>query len=87
MTDWLSTTRLAQVSGGYDPQGLTHFGNSPEIGIAGTDLGASIHHGGVTYVYFGDVILDPGRDGDAVGVIEDITIEETACLGISCKDH
>jgi hypothetical protein len=86
MPNWISTTRLAQVSGDFDPDGLPHFEDSGAIGIDGIDLGASVVHGETTYVYFGDVIPDPDRQRDAVGVIDDILVPAGGAI-VAARQH
>jgi hypothetical protein len=73
-----STSRLAQLTGDYDPEFLTHFASTGVWGVEGTDLGANTVHDGKTLIFFGDVpLLDPRRNwppynSDFVAFIEDI---------------
>jgi hypothetical protein len=73
------TTRIAQVSGKCDPEGLFHYQDTNQWGIDGIDLGASTVHDGRTYIFFGDVPGANRNDGpptnaDAIGVIDDVRI-------------
>ena len=70
MPQWIegSTKRIAQMTGDYDPEGLTHFNNTAIWGVAGVDLGANTEHDGRTFIFFGDV---PPDNGDLVAFIED----------------
>lgn len=63
MPHWVegSTERLAQISGDYDPENLTHFNFTGAWGVDGVDLGANTEHDGRTYIFFGDVPLQHGR--------------------------
>src|SRR5215207_7989352 len=41
-----STLRMCQITGDYDPEGLTHINCTGRWGIEGTDLGVSVEHQG-----------------------------------------
>src|SRR5215203_1479817 len=41
-----STLRMCQITGDYDPEGLTHINCTGQWGIEGTDLGVSVEHQG-----------------------------------------
>jgi hypothetical protein len=76
MSSWISTTRIAQMSGDYDPENLPHFNYTAAWGVDGVDLGASTEHNGQTYIFFGDVPLQrqtgwPPHNADLVAHIED----------------
>src|SRR3982750_1285003 len=79
MPQWLpgSTKRIAQMSGDYDPEFLTHFNDTVPWAVDGLDLGANTEHEGRTFIFFGDVPLQHGRqwppnNSDMVAFIEDI---------------
>jgi hypothetical protein len=57
MAQWVqgSTKRIAQMTGAYDPEGLTHFNNTGAWGVAGVDLGANTEHDGRTFIFFGGI--------------------------------
>ncbi len=50
-----STLRMSQITGDYDPEGLTHINCTGQWGIEGTDLGVSVEHQGNLFIFFGDV--------------------------------
>ena len=50
-----STLRVCQITGDYDPEGLTHINCTGQWGIEGTDLGVSVEHQGNLFIFFGDV--------------------------------
>jgi hypothetical protein len=50
-----STLRMCQMTGDYDPEGLTHINYTGQWGIEGTDLGISVEHQGKLFIFFGDV--------------------------------
>ena len=50
-----STLRVCQVTGDYDPEGLTHINCTGQWGIEGTDLGVPVEHRGNLFIFFGDV--------------------------------
>jgi len=52
---WVSTRRLAQLTGDYDPEQLPHFNWTGAWGVEGVDLGANTDHEGALHFYFGDV--------------------------------
>jgi len=64
----LSTTRLGQLTGTVDPEGLPllshpdHWRNS---GVDGVDMGANTSHNDVWHIFFGDVV-GAQADGDLV---------------------
>ena len=68
----LSTKRLAQLTGDYDPEGLPHLNFTGSWGVEGTDLGANTDHEGRLFIFFGDVPQDPAKrswppsDGDLI---------------------
>jgi len=75
----MSATRLGQVSGRSDPDGLYHYQDTSQWGIEGVDLGASALHHDRTYIFFGDVPRagregGPVHDADAIGVIDDVAV-------------
>jgi len=79
MPQWIpgSTTRLAQLTGNYDPEFLTHFASTDVWGVDGVDLGANTVHDGKTFIFFGDVPLQAGRtwppyNSDFVACMEDV---------------
>jgi hypothetical protein len=63
MPHWVvgSTERIAQMSGDYDPENLTHFNFTGAWGVDGVDLGANTKHDGRTVIFFGDVPPQHGR--------------------------
>jgi hypothetical protein len=79
----VTTTRIGQVSGRLDPDGLFHYQDTGQWGIEGVDLGASTVHQGKTFIFFGDVprvgrSSGPIQDADAIGVIDDIRVPAPA---------
>jgi len=50
-----SALRMCQMTGDYDPEGLTHNNCTGQWGIEGTDLGVSVEHQGKLFIFFGDV--------------------------------
>lgn len=79
----VTTTRLGQISGKSDPDGLFHYQDTSQWGIEGIDLGASTVHQGKTFIFFGDVprvgrTTGPPSDTDAIGVIDDIHLPPRA---------
>jgi hypothetical protein len=96
MPRWIpgSTTRLAQLTGSYDPEFLTHFTSTDAWGVDGTDLGANTVHDGKTFIFFGDVpLLDPRRswppyNSDFVAFIEDVPFPAGGSLATARQsDH
>jgi hypothetical protein len=74
----LNTTRLAQMTGDSDPDGLVHYFPTGEAGVPGVDLGSSARYGDRTFVYFGD---EPSHgDTDPIGVIDDVRVPDGASL-------
>ena len=53
-----STVRLCQFTQDSDPTGRPHAGPTTPLGLAGTDLGISVEHGGRLYLFFGDSTLE-----------------------------
>jgi hypothetical protein len=93
MPRWLpgSTRRIAQLTGDYDPEFLTHFTSTGAWGVDGTDLGANTEHDGRTYVFFGDVPRPPGgagppQDSDLVAFIEDVPFPSGGRVAMERQD-
>lgn len=87
MPQWIpgSTKRIAQMSGDYDPEGLTHFNDTGDWGVSGVDLGANTEHDGRTFIFFGDV---PPDNSDLVAFIEDVPFPPGAHLASARQsDH
>jgi hypothetical protein len=75
----ISTTRVVQLTGDYDPEGLAHFNNTGAWGVEGVDLGATTQHDDKLFIFFGDVPLQgghayPPHDADLIAYIENIDI-------------
>ena len=72
----LSTTRITQLTGGYDPEGKPFLNGTLPWGVAGVDLGANTEHNGKLYFFFGDVVPTgpgawPPRDSDLIAYTQD----------------
>ncbi len=50
------TSRLSQLTGDYDPQGLPHMNFTKVWKCIGVDLGANTEFDNATFIYFGDVV-------------------------------
>jgi hypothetical protein len=60
----METTRIAQLTGARDPEGLPILNNdSPSWGVEGVDLGANTEHDGKLFFFFGDVPKIDRSDG------------------------
>jgi uncharacterized protein DUF4185 len=68
-----STLRMSQMTGDYDPQGLTHINYTGQWGIEGTDLGISVEHQGKLFIFFGDV--PSANDADPIVYTTDLDAE------------
>ncbi len=95
MPHWVpgSTRRLAQLTGDYDPEFLTHFATTSQCGVAGVDLGANTEHDGRTLIFFGDVVPPAGitwppLNTDLVACIEDTPFPSGGHLAVERQsDH
>jgi hypothetical protein len=72
----ISTVRIAQLTGGYDPEGKPFLNDTVPWRVAGVDLGANAEHNGRLYFFFGDVVPTPGAswppyDSDLIAYTED----------------
>ena len=72
----LDTTRITQLTGGYDPEGKPFLNNTVPWRVAGVDLGANTEHNGRLYFFFGDVVPSgtaswPPYDSDLIAYTED----------------
>jgi hypothetical protein len=77
MPHWLSTERITQMKGNYDPEFKAHFRDTTAWKVPGTDLGANTVIGEKTFIYFGDVPIVgdrdwPPQDSDFMAFIEDV---------------
>lgn len=65
-----SVSRVCQLTGGYDPEGLPHRNNTTGAEVIGTDLGISVDHMRAgqhrTYFFFGDTTDDDTNVGDSI---------------------
>ena len=52
----ICTTRITQLTGGYDPEGKPFLNDTVPWAVAGVDLGANTEHNGRLYIFFGDVV-------------------------------
>lgn len=74
----ISTKRIVQLTGDYDPEGLAHFNTTGAWGVEGVDLGANTEHEGRLFIFFEDVPLTqanhslPPQDADLIAYIENI---------------
>jgi hypothetical protein len=68
-----STLRVCQMTGDYDPEGLTHINCTGQWGIEGTDLGISVEHRGKLFIFFGDVLS--ANDADPIVYTTDLDPE------------
>src|SRR5436190_20563063 len=70
----LSTTRITQLTGGYDPEGKPYLNDTVPWRVAGVDLGANTEHKGKLYFFFGDVVPTRGAwppyDSDLIAYTE-----------------
>lgn len=68
------TQRLAQLTGDYDPQNLSHINFTTPWKCIGVDLGANTEHDGLTFIFFGDVVTPDGYEKflntDLIGFID-----------------
>ena len=76
----LRTTRITQLTGGYDPEGKPFLNDTVPWRVAGVDLGANTEHQGRLYFFFGDVVPAgsgswPPYDSDLVAYTQDSTPE------------
>lgn len=76
----LRTTRIAQLTGGYDPEGKPFLNDTVPWRVAGVDLGANTEHQGKLYFFFGDVVPPdrgswPPYDSDLVAYTLDSSPE------------
>ncbi len=74
------TTRITQLTGGYDPEGKPFLNNTVPWGVAGVDLGANTEHNGRLYFFFGDVVPTrrgswPPYDSDLIAYTQDSSAE------------
>ena len=72
----IRTTRITQLTGGYDPEGKPFLNDTVPWRVAGTDLGANTEHNGRLYFFFGDVVPTPGSswppyDSDLIAFTQD----------------
>ncbi|WP_233890193.1 DUF4185 domain-containing protein [Paraburkholderia flagellata] len=65
-----SVSRVCQLTGDYDPEGLPHRNDTEGVRVIGTDLGISVDHmiAGEkrTYFFFGDTADDDTGNGDSI---------------------
>jgi len=76
----IRTTRIGQLTGGYDPEGKPFINDTVPWRVAGVDLGASTEHHGRLYFFFGDVVPTPGGswppyDSDLIAYTQDASAE------------
>ena len=76
----ISTTRITQLTGGYDPEGNSFLNDTVPWKVAGVDLGANTEHNGRLYFFFGDVVpahggLWPPYDSDLIAYTQDSSPE------------
>src|SRR5450759_1195151 len=76
----ISTTRITQLTGGYDPEGKPFLNDTVPWQVAGVDLGANTEHNGKLYFFFGDVVTTRGRswppyDSDLIAYTQDSSPE------------
>src|SRR5512142_1585679 len=79
-THRISTTRIAQLTGGYDPEDKAFLNDTVPWRVAGVDLGANTEHNGRLYFFFGDVVPTPGGswppyDSDLIAYTQDSSPE------------
>jgi hypothetical protein len=72
----IATTRITQLTGGYDPEGKPFLNDTVPWQVAGVDLGANTEHNGRLYFFFGDVVPTrsgawPPYDSDLVAYTQD----------------
>ena len=73
-----STLRMCQITGNYDPEGLTHINCTGQWGIEGTDLSVPVEHQGKLFIFFGDV--PSANDADPIVCTIDLDPEPRGCL-------
>jgi hypothetical protein len=65
-----ATSRVCQLTGGYDPEGLPHRNDTEGMRVIGTDLGISVDHTvdgeHRTYFFFGDTTDNDTDVGDCI---------------------
>jgi hypothetical protein len=76
----ICTTRITQLTGGYDPEAKPVLNDSVPWRVAGVDLGANTEHNGRLYFFFGDVVPTGGSswppyDSDLIAYTEDSSPE------------
>ena len=72
----IATTRITQLTGGYDPEGKPFLNHTVPWQVAGVDLGANTEHNGRLYFFFGDVVPTRGNswppyDSDLIAYTQD----------------
>ena len=77
-----STSRVGQLTGSYDPEGLAAMNHTTPWGVDGVDLGANSEHDGKLFFFFGDVPQTkhpepelskyPPHDADLVAFTQDV---------------
>ena len=93
MFHWVpgSTRRIAQLTGDYDPEGLRHYTNTRECGIAGVDGGgANTEFDGRIFVFFGDAAQTDGVNinfGDPIAFIEDAPFPRSGRLAVASRSR
>jgi hypothetical protein len=77
----LNTTRITQLTGGYDPERKPFLNDTVPWQVAGVDLGANTEHKGRLYFFFGDVVPTRGSgpwppyDSDLIAYTQDSSPE------------
>src|SRR5262249_12032558 len=76
----VSTTRITQITGGYDPEGKPFLNDTVPWRVAGVDLGANTEYNGRLYFFFGDVVPTrggswPPYDSDLIAYTQDSSPE------------
>jgi hypothetical protein len=76
----ICTTRITQLTGGYDPEGRICPNDTTQWRVAGVDLGANTEHKGKLYFFFGDVVPTgdgswPPYDSDLIAYTQDSSPE------------
>lgn len=89
-----SVSRVCQLTGGYDPEGLPHRNNTTGVKVIGTDLGIPVDHmlAGEprTYFFFGDTTDNDTDNGDSIFYTLDANPEPNGplltCLTVTDPD-
>jgi len=76
----ICTSRITQLTGGYDPEGKPFLNDTVPWRVAGVDLGANTEHNGKLYFFFGDVVPTgggswPPYDSDLIAYTKDSSPE------------